>query len=186
MDVDMQTLLVSVQRVCKRWFQIIRSSTPLQRKLYFLPDTNATKAMENPLLAKEFPIWFANRGRGVRRSSSDELQAFGTMTAADAPRYRPNASWRKMLVQQPPVLHWIISTSYPRGQDDDISETCTFQLNNGLRMEIFHNRILRMLSEATVPFKLYFIWSHIPKSVAALNSPERGAGPFNSIVSCCH
>lgn len=185
MEVDMQTLLVSAQRVCKQWFQIIGSSTPLQRKLYFLPDTNVTKEMENPLLARKFPIWFAHRNYS-RRCSSHKLQAFTTMIAADAPSYRPNASWRKMLVQQPPILRWIISTSYPRGQDDDISENCSFQLNNGLRMELFHDRILRMLPEATVPFKLYFIWTHIPKGVAALNSPERGAEPFNSIVSWCH
>jgi hypothetical protein len=67
LNLDMRTLLVSAQRVSKTWHDLIASSRPLQRALYFEPIAAATfkelttTRTRNPLLEEIFPPFFPGK-----------------------------------------------------------------------------------------------------------------------------
>lgn len=157
LQLDMQTLLVSAQRTCQAWRQLISTSPALQEVLFFKPkgedskdgyqdaDKNGARnacdstsnqcVRKNPLLASVFPAWFedyeytepTNRQRMIGEpppqgtvsgdtrlihlSSVSRIPiwtAFASQPFAAAHKkeqvlsYRL-ASWRRMLVQQPPA-----------------------------------------------------------------------------------
>ncbi|EKG19828.1 hypothetical protein MPH_02898 [Macrophomina phaseolina MS6] len=86
--------LLLVQRTCQRWKAVIEASTKLQRCLYFSPDRRGADAYGlNALLVQRFKF---------RR---DEC---GNLIIATNNKWRhrleacPTASWRRMLVSQPP------------------------------------------------------------------------------------
>lgn len=58
LNVDMRTILVSCQRVCRTWYTNIKSSHVLQRELYFLPDHTSPGPpfTFNPLLREAFNV----------------------------------------------------------------------------------------------------------------------------------
>ncbi|KAM0248157.1 hypothetical protein ACHAQJ_009547 [Trichoderma viride] len=166
-NLDMVTLLVSVQRVNRTWKRVVDESVALQRKLYLLPDENAPlgphpqegcewnkdqKREEafpvlNTLLVRYFQSsffsfgnlyghprrsdsflemrWTAKRNKlkksrrrqGRRRyrsvppglSKGEALQA-----SQDRDRFtRAGASWRRMLVAQPPIPDFTVMMFSP-------------------------------------------------------------------------
>ncbi|KAI1333608.1 hypothetical protein F5Y15DRAFT_421639 [Xylariaceae sp. FL0016] len=111
---DMRTLLVSAQRCKHHWNSVIRSSPTLRRALFFDEDHNA-ETTPNPLLAEVFPFCYPH----LDPTAQDPLQIIGRVEASraigaypflniehimarqDAFAYK-RASWRQMLIQQPP------------------------------------------------------------------------------------
>jgi hypothetical protein len=121
-QVDMRTLLASGQRVCHAWTNLIRTSRSLQRALFFTPIrepewATAEKTL-NPLLAETFPGIFPANANDDDDDDDERFAYRGLPMAKDAETMnrfvRPNASWRRMLVQQPPLrdigLFHILST----------------------------------------------------------------------------
>lgn len=155
LHLDMRTLLVSAQRACRTWRELITTSPALQEALFFKPeglcgtDTAKTRrrkgqgndvvmptdetadrtddgeeqknvvVRKNPLLASVFPAWFEDYVQpsrsyinpGAVMSSVSQIPTRGgfasqPFAAAEHSvlRYR-SASWRRMLVQQPPARH---------------------------------------------------------------------------------
>ncbi|KAK0650369.1 hypothetical protein DIS24_g6863 [Lasiodiplodia hormozganensis] len=117
--------LLLAQRVCRTFYATIHSSPTLQQCLFFAPkkrryprhpprqrkndDEHEDEAWQtNPLLAAAFPPWFQLR---YVRSRWDWPQAASFANelpwAGDPARVRafmrPDASWRRMLVTQPPL-----------------------------------------------------------------------------------
>ncbi|GAB1196716.1 hypothetical protein APSETT444_005991 [Aspergillus pseudonomiae] len=108
-NLDMRTLL-HAQRVCRLWHHIISKSRSLQQALFFLPveERQATTSDErrsqiNPLLREIlWPqlSWLATCGRELK-SSERKRQA----KTRRIPILRSeNASWRRMLIRQPPPI----------------------------------------------------------------------------------
>ncbi|KJK61313.1 hypothetical protein P875_00042448 [Aspergillus parasiticus SU-1] len=132
-----QTLLTTAQRTSQTWHHVITTSPRLQETLFFKPQpqppnprTKTTNRTLNPLLPhKIWPHLFRKR----LTSQTTTTTNYGyTLPAADPVEeelyLRPNASWRRMLVQQPPtssisvfVMHrsWISC-------DEDISPVKVF------------------------------------------------------------
>ncbi|KAK0719381.1 hypothetical protein B0H67DRAFT_642741 [Lasiosphaeris hirsuta] len=147
LKVDMQALLISVQRVCSHWRDIIANSPSLQRQLFFLadPDTSGIddppkvkkRLVQNPLLITPFrPLfystadiaWWAQYGHARHylrahelgltfapdfeltfQLKSDNLDSLDFTNVSNGKRrhlafVRAGASWRKMLVSQPPPV----------------------------------------------------------------------------------
>ncbi|KAL4992661.1 hypothetical protein BDW68DRAFT_53281 [Aspergillus falconensis] len=149
LNLDMQDLLTSAQRVNKHWQHIISTSPRLQQTLFFRPIASPAKpsrqyttfpstplctarrrdlspyraqvrATLNPLLAKRFGPEFFNTSSDPCRCASEWVYLDSGMQAPwsvkvgsnllrqdeTGPRERafrhPNASWRRMLVSQPP------------------------------------------------------------------------------------
>lgn len=99
LQLDTQTLLMA-QRTCQTWYRIIQESVPIQKALFFAPtDSSSTNTkVQNPLLAKMFPSFF--KPNPTLLASVDMLQRPEKLEAY----IRPEASWRRMLVQQPPIF----------------------------------------------------------------------------------
>ncbi|KAJ5175426.1 uncharacterized protein N7482_001303 [Penicillium canariense] len=99
---DMQTLLLA-QQVCCQWASCIQQSPELQKALFFQPTSPNKPAQQNPLLASKFPFWFpADDPKSCAIAfGAGDMQDF--LDSNDAFR-RPTASWRRMLVQQPPIM----------------------------------------------------------------------------------
>lgn len=105
--VDMRTLLTSAQRVCRDWVNLISKSPSIQKALFFTPIKDSEWGMEkrfiNPLLEETFPSFFPARGRPKYYKFNFSDLPMTKNALAMAQFVRKEASWRKMLVQQPPV-----------------------------------------------------------------------------------
>lgn len=124
MQLDVRTLLVSAQRVNKRWYNVI-GNADLQKKLFLAPDYDAMVSTENELLQEIFPFCFPEKPRGetLERSIAASntrlyhyclrMGGYGRHLSwtewttlrnkADA-FSREDASWRRMLTHQPPLM----------------------------------------------------------------------------------
>ncbi|KAJ5507940.1 hypothetical protein N7527_010083 [Penicillium freii] len=161
---DEQTLLLA-QRVCRRWTRCIRDSRILQQALFFhpiqstLPKTSIPR--QNPLLAVKFPYWFPDVSQSSRNTAfgAGDMQEFLDKHSA---WLHPSASWRRMLIQQPPAmsLGWV-----------DRQETCTNEITlrrweisleeyGGLRMNMLYDLVVKSSDEAAAFFYWRMYWSH--------------------------
>ncbi|GFF86609.1 hypothetical protein IFM61606_05443 [Aspergillus udagawae] len=114
---DVQSLLTSAQRVCRSWTRLIQTSPRLQQVLFFkpIPPERCPEKLINPLLARHFTglLPASMDPYGVRDGSlrhpwseqADRRQKF----------FRREASWRRMLVQQPPASLAYVETSHSHG-----------------------------------------------------------------------
>lgn len=100
LQLDMRTLLIS-QRVCRHWYKVIRRSKAIQQALFFLPveTTDAYARVRNPLLKEIFWPRFIN----PRWEYADTEEFLRLDSRAKESFNRPSASWRQMLIQQPPT-----------------------------------------------------------------------------------
>ncbi|KAL4966095.1 uncharacterized protein BDV14DRAFT_171599 [Aspergillus stella-maris] len=111
-QLDMQTLLTSAQRVCRPWRAFITKSPSLQKILFFTPIKGSSEwglvideRSINPLLQEKFPTIFPGKHR--KRNPHHEFSFSNLpMTRNDKSMARflhQDASWRRMLVQQSPA-----------------------------------------------------------------------------------
>lgn len=108
---DLRTLLTSAQRTCRVWSDLIQSSPAIQKVLFFkpVPTHPSREKILNPLLAEVFPSIFQQH-EAIRQHPDQPFTKF-TFTSFDMVKrhrkwrlyLRPEASWRRMLVQQPPA-----------------------------------------------------------------------------------
>ncbi|KAI1122181.1 hypothetical protein F5Y10DRAFT_254641 [Nemania abortiva] len=145
LHLDMRSLLTAAQRVSRQWRELITTSPPLQRALYFKPVVRAASRPTtlNPLLVKIFRLWFKPSRRHLRYAICHlHRDHFKRLPIAQASRRQafmhPTATWRQMLVQQPPVLrlgYWGISdrSQIPKNY------IVTMQFEDGLRMDTFYD-----------------------------------------------
>lgn len=110
-QLDMRTLLVSIQRVCKTWSDIVQTSHELQRALFFEPVAAPTERditncrVLNPLLRRIFTPFYPESdilqsGYAPDRMSFESLGFMDKLAGRQAFLLK-EASWRKMQVQQP-------------------------------------------------------------------------------------
>lgn len=129
--VDERSLLISTQRVCKYWHEVISTSPPLQKHLYFNPDWDQKTKSTSKLLTEAFPLWFVQtRTSHPGETPRDNVRIinnipadFNTLPLALPHRneafMRKDASWRNMLVQQPPIPCLVVfKISSEEGGDD--------------------------------------------------------------------
>ncbi|KAJ7073457.1 hypothetical protein B0H15DRAFT_61204 [Mycena belliarum] len=121
-QLPLRDLLLRAPLVCKMWHAT--TLTPaLQRALFLAPDLDpfsdsVAAPVRNPLLAELFPPFFTTPG--PNRWSWPDAHALMAMPCASALAAfrRPDASWRRMLVAQPPphTMH-LIQKCHARGGD---------------------------------------------------------------------
>ncbi|KAJ7256140.1 hypothetical protein B0H12DRAFT_517679 [Mycena haematopus] len=137
----MRDLLVTAPLVSKTW-QAITLTPTLQRLLFFQPDTRLSSRVENPLLVDLFPPFFASSG--PHRWSWPNSKSLESMPWARAPDAfkRPEASWRRMLVTQPPAPRLVVT------------ERCYGQGGIATRRAVLDDPCLRMgvLYDLVLPF----------------------------------
>lgn len=155
---DFQTLLLA-QRVCRQWAHCIQESPRIQQMLFFQPASASTPCQQNTFLASKFPYWFpADTAKSCKTSfGAGDMQDF-----LDSHAYqRPEASWRRMLVQQPPimVLGWVERSIAP----DDMVELHRWEIPLqpfvGLRMNMLYDLIVKKAEAAPQYFYFRLLWS---------------------------
>jgi hypothetical protein len=102
--------LLRLQRLNRTFNTVISTSPSIQRALFFSPAPASSDPCPNPLLKHKPSAWFLDRRRSnsiAYRSwhwpDSDELKWDGEREAKRHVYGREEASWRRMLVVQPPV-----------------------------------------------------------------------------------
>lgn len=108
LQADMRTLVNSAQRVCRKWYNLIKDSSDLQAALFFKPVgytlPRGIAGIRNPLVEECIWPWFCER---LARLRGPPLVEGGAKIPQIDPRsdqifLRKGASWQKMLFQQPP------------------------------------------------------------------------------------
>jgi hypothetical protein len=119
LQTDPQTLLTGAQQTCKTWFRTIQESHAIQKVLFFTPVNLSSPAsktkIQNPLLARKFPGFFFHDTDLVNSDCPPLLASLDMLKRPEKLRayIRPEASWRRMLVQQPPIFRiGILSGSF--------------------------------------------------------------------------
>jgi len=107
---DTRTLLISGQRVCRDWNEMIKASPRLQEHLFLKPSTfpvsDKCHRLRNPLL--EDILW-AQFFLKQQQNSESKLADVSRFPLREADRLklktylRKDASWKQMLLQQPPT-----------------------------------------------------------------------------------
>lgn len=100
---DPQTLLTSATRVCRYWNIFIRDSLDLQRALFVLPERQSygLQPRANPLLLPYIERLSLTKPHAVDVYSL--IDAKGNTRDKNDKFLRTEATWRHMLVQQPPA-----------------------------------------------------------------------------------
>jgi hypothetical protein len=112
LELPVRQILVNVQRVCRQWKAVVDGSTPLQQALFFKPTTTEPLSLvEN----RQFPYWesknfkTADPGGTERKRHLAELPVITQIVHDHQELLKitalsyPNASWRRMLLTQPPI-----------------------------------------------------------------------------------
>nr|XP_056567974.1 uncharacterized protein N7489_003801 [Penicillium chrysogenum]KAJ5243705.1 hypothetical protein N7489_003801 [Penicillium chrysogenum]KAJ5275696.1 hypothetical protein N7505_004241 [Penicillium chrysogenum]KAJ5286163.1 hypothetical protein N7524_001469 [Penicillium chrysogenum]KAJ6140780.1 hypothetical protein N7497_011673 [Penicillium chrysogenum] len=162
LNLDIRTLLTKASRICHSWSHFINSSPRIQWALFFRPLDHALNKpkTQNPLLAETFPSIFdqfectGKRNDLDTDTTNEKPTSNVTLTTFDMIKnphkwdayIRPEASWRRMLVQQPPVytLSLLRSNVGHGGQHLYIYEAMDHQKEpaDGLRMDIVFEALI--------------------------------------------
>ncbi|KAL2868134.1 uncharacterized protein BJX67DRAFT_62108 [Aspergillus lucknowensis] len=110
LHLDMLTLLTSAQQVCRRWRDLIQKSDDLQIALFLKPSkekvTGKVTCQRNPLIETIiWPEYFRKRLNSSlhrRNWNYEDLNLPTLDPSREAAFLRPEASWRRMLISQPP------------------------------------------------------------------------------------
>ncbi|KXJ97080.1 hypothetical protein Micbo1qcDRAFT_229831 [Microdochium bolleyi] len=118
LHLDIRTLLVAAQRVDTTWNLMINTSPRIQKTIFFAPDDSipASAPVFNQLFIDTFPFCFDQllQTSDLALPISSRSNDTSTLGAAPFPLSthitskahafsRPEASWRRMLIQQPPL-----------------------------------------------------------------------------------
>ncbi|KAI2629476.1 hypothetical protein GGS21DRAFT_526363 [Xylaria nigripes] len=109
LHLDMRSLFI-VQRVSRQWRDLIATSPKIQRALFLRPAVpSSDPPIRNPLLAQVFPSWFSTRAEAENHPRthicSEDVEIVPISNEFRNPAFKhPDASWRRMLVCQPPAL----------------------------------------------------------------------------------
>lgn len=95
LQLDPQTLLTSANRVCRFWNEAIQSSSELQTLLFLRPERVALDRQHEQIGTRMNPL-LLQRFEGMINST-----LFTTEFTNGDTFLRPDASWRRMLMQQP-------------------------------------------------------------------------------------
>ncbi|KAF4989373.1 hypothetical protein FDECE_14740 [Fusarium decemcellulare] len=192
---DMKTLLVSASRVCRRWSETMTESPQIQQALFFSPAPSSSEEPKvrrpelfalNPLLFEKFGTCFFDVNREYayhRRADSflrmpwaprQALKARGPPSSLSGMKptalskcfTRTRASWRRMLVSQPPppFLGYIwydkLSSLFPRAQVAFIQPTSALrqdEVGNGIVMGQLYDMVQHTACQAAD----YSVWFKI-------------------------
>jgi hypothetical protein len=97
---DIRTLLISGQRSCRSWREVIATTPSLQEALFFKFPPSSTPRLLNPLLEELWPLWFKSPSSFNKKRPRPKASDFRFLKWTQRPSAfrRRDASWRKMLV----------------------------------------------------------------------------------------
>ncbi|KAJ6505377.1 hypothetical protein C8R45DRAFT_1209146 [Mycena sanguinolenta] len=150
-QLPMRSLLVTAPLVSKTW-QAITLTPTLQRALFLLPDPSS-EPVQNPLLAKLFPPFFPKRRN--QHGTSKTISALPWAKAPDAFQ-RADASWRRMLVTQPPAQTMAITET--RSTRGGRSQRHAVFNDPALSMAVLYDLAVEFIDRQSSSFRVH--WQH--------------------------
>ncbi|KAJ5479510.1 hypothetical protein N7530_005019 [Penicillium desertorum] len=160
---DMRTLLTSAQRVSRVWNTMIRTSVRLQESLFFKPSkfeiSDPSQRVRNPLLEDILWAQFFLKQQQTSESRITDVSRFPLREPERRKLkfyLRKDASWKRMLLQQPPTSSIGVLEIIKRS-DSEFTKLSTSP-NNFLRM----GDILTLLQEGStlIPTRnKWILWS---------------------------
>ncbi|KAJ7607083.1 hypothetical protein DFH06DRAFT_1250145 [Mycena polygramma] len=151
----MQNLLVTAPLVSKTW-QATTLTPLLQRILFFQPDpTSISEPVQNPLLVAKFPPpFFAQKSGDQSRWSWPSANSIKKLPWAAAPEAfrRRDASWRRMLVRQPPVRSMSVVEMCHAQMGDFERRAELYDLE--LRMGALYDLVLPLIDRVASSFRI--------------------------------
>ncbi|KAF8183276.1 hypothetical protein K438DRAFT_1839201 [Mycena galopus ATCC 62051] len=153
----MHDLLVTAPLVSRTWCAITLTPT-LQRALFFQPACEgAFERRQNALLAEFFPAFFAPESSRWSWPDAKALQLMPWRKAPAAFR-RAEASWRRMLVTQPPVYRLLVTETArgvrPRGPRSTRERRAVFDVDAGLRMGFLYDLVPPLINRVSAAFSI--------------------------------
>lgn len=159
-NLDMRTLLVS-QRVCGLWYTVINRSKRLQQKLFFLPiDPFTNPRVRNPLLEEVF--WSQAADPFQSKYGCIYEHETGPMTKHSI--HHATASWRRMLIQQPPTSTIGVINCFTLHGNKGIAHCENFLVapdNDYLRLGALYNPLTT--GDMSVCLKSWAFWGNVDK-----------------------
>lgn len=166
LQLPLKDLLVNGQRVNRLFHDVITSSRSLQQALFFRPirDASTMKVRTNPLLRKKFPPWFENKWLMSRTFVLSDHKHFWRLdwnsSKERAEAYaRKEASWRRMLVAQPPVQDLIVKMR-AEAMGGPSQSKGELRLEDGLCMGLFYDLVQDFVEHQPVTY--FFIRWYLP------------------------
>ncbi|KAI1345239.1 hypothetical protein F5Y15DRAFT_365332 [Xylariaceae sp. FL0016] len=170
LHLSMVELLTLAPLTCKHWQSVIGSSVLIQQKLFFQPlkapvaqyantDEDAGKCGHppahtyNPLLKILFPPWFPidevpaeENDIQVSNVTRTHLTSLACLEPSRKAAFRrTGASWRRMLVRQPPVQ--VMGAIYRRQFPVESLKRAYVRFEDGLRMGAFYDFTLETVAD---------------------------------------
>ncbi|KAK7049186.1 F-box domain protein [Favolaschia claudopus] len=147
----LRDLLVTVPLVSTTWHAITQTPN-IQQALFFEPDPSASERILNPLLVELFPPFFTeyekNRFSWPTAKTIKSLPESGPFAAFR----RPEASWRRMLVSQPPPQTMLIKQK-SHGMRGDSKRTAVLH-DLSLRMGTLYSLVLPFIDRVASSFRI--------------------------------
>lgn len=168
---DMRSLLTSVQRVCRQWREVATKSPAVQIHLYLRParGEGTTPPTLNPLLADIFPPFFGP----ISSVDGNNATFFGRDHVREMPLGRnpgpfmwPDATWRAMHVQQPPLHalgvampsegYSVVHEKKHRGAKTDLGAGISGDADDeeGIRMGELYDEVVRTLTAGGLRWRI--------------------------------
>jgi hypothetical protein len=149
--------LLLAQRISRGFQSVIQSSPKLQQSLFFRPESFEDPKIWrlNPLLRDLFFPWFVTAEYRWNLPGYDIFQLLDWNRDAKTKEafLHPNASWRRMLLIQPPPKDLAI-VSWAHGQGGDSASKATIPFadreSRGVTMDVLYDIPLEFLSTHTV------------------------------------
>lgn len=119
---DLRSILTAVNRVCRLWNHTIRDSPHLQKLLFLRPDTSLAKTEKSRTQTRMNSLLLSRFGGVMTSTPAGGVQSV-SFPIQDEPQ-GVRASWRRMLMQQPPARKlgiWKIKTGIPFEHGFDIT-----------------------------------------------------------------
>lgn len=196
LQLPLQDLLVNAQRVNHLFHDLIASSRCLQQALFFRP-TQASSHGEmhpNSLLEKNFPPWFEGIWMNLKYRLLSHHKKFMSLdwnsNKAKAEAYaRKEASWRRMLVAQPPVHDLIVKIHAQEMIGAPNQSRGELKLNDGLRMGLLYDLVQDFLEHQPTGYFLinWFLSQQVSKDHdGEVVGSDDGNDKSYILIDLCH
>lgn len=188
--------LLLVQRICTAWRELIKRSPVLQELLFMRPrQSGAAQAIAsdgtpirqfNPLLVEHMPMWFSTDEAVWRQTVRDAPWA---KTVSRLTFLRRDASWRDMLLAQPPfTVFESVQRVHARGGDS--LSVGRIHLPDGVRMGLAYDQAVETVpggsGGAALPNNFYALMdgrttydAHAPDEQGGSETSRRVFGGVN-------
>jgi hypothetical protein len=155
LELPARHLLAHAQLVSQSWNTTIKTSTLLQQHLFFLPAQPSSSSRKfNPLLHSSFLPWFEDNTRNrYKRGAEWKALDWNSTPKKQAAYACKEASWRNMLLCQPPIHVLSIERHWHSMGGEKLQQRST-HFEDGVRMGLVYDRVYEAVRRPITTFSM--------------------------------